>query len=113
MEDEAKRAPSALSYTSIVFLFLGFIKTFKPLQPFLTPYLIEEKQFTRDQVYNDIYPIWTYSYFAFLGVTSLLTSFVGYKSMIVLEAMLLLATYILIVFSPVEYSNARIPLLNG
>ena len=44
----------------------------KPSEPYLTPYLIVDKGFANDEVANEIYPLWTYSYLVF-SVVALLT----------------------------------------
>jgi hypothetical protein len=42
----------------------------QPSEPHLTSYLRHVKGFTDDQVNNDIYPVWTYAYFALMVVAT-------------------------------------------
>lgn len=37
-------------YATIILCCYGFFKEFKPSEPFLTPYLVDFKNFTKDQV---------------------------------------------------------------
>ncbi|XP_063976829.1 thiamine transporter 2-like [Diachasmimorpha longicaudata] len=63
----------------------GFLKEFRPGEPFVTDYLTSEfKNFTSKQVTEDIYPVGTYSYCASLILIFLLTDFLRYKPIIIL-----------------------------
>ena len=37
-------------YATVILLFYGFFKEFKPSEPFLTPFLTEVKNFTKNEV---------------------------------------------------------------
>ena len=56
--------------TCAILCLFGFLKDFKPSEPFLTPYLTEPQwvNITLDQAYQQVYPVWTYSYLAVLGI---------------------------------------------
>ncbi|CAB3398035.1 unnamed protein product [Caenorhabditis bovis] len=84
--------------TAILFMY-GTIKEFRPATPFLTPFLVSEfKNFTKPEVYSQIYPYWTYSYLAALVPMFILTDILRYKPIIILEAAGLVFTWILLVF---------------
>lgn len=104
--------------TSLLCLF-GFLKDFKPSEPFLTQYLIEPKyaNITLEEAYESVYPVWTYSYLFVLIFVFLLTGkqenpiiifavnpktfavdYVKYKPMIVFEGLAYIATWLLLVF---------------
>ncbi|XP_011301083.1 thiamine transporter 2 [Fopius arisanus] len=70
---------------SQILCMFGFLKEFRPGEPFITDYLTSEwKNFTSEQVTEDIYPVGTYSYCATLVVIFLLTDFLRYKPIIIL-----------------------------
>ena len=66
----------------------------------MTQYLIEPKwvNITLDQAYQDVYPVWTYSYLAVLVIVFLLTDYVKYKPMIIFQGLAFIATWSLLVF---------------
>ena len=67
--------------------FYGLFKELRPSEPYLTDYLVGEqyKNLTQEDVYNKVYPVWPYSYFALLIPVFLLTDLFRYKPVIVLE----------------------------
>lgn len=63
----------------------GCFKEFRPSESFVTDYLTGPwKNFTADEVNQQIYPVSTYSYLATLILVFLITDFVRYKPIIVL-----------------------------
>ncbi|XP_078787063.1 reduced folate transporter isoform X2 [Oryzias latipes] len=74
---------------SVFFLcFYGFMTALKPGEAFITPNLLSpEKNFTREQVTNEIMPVLTYSYMAVLVPTFLLTDLLRYKPVLILQAL--------------------------
>ncbi|KAK7893294.1 hypothetical protein WMY93_022446 [Mugilogobius chulae] len=74
---------------AVIFLCVfGFMSSIKPGEPFITPYLLsEEKNFTRVQVTNEITPVLTYSYMAMLVPAFLLTDFLRYKPVLVIQGL--------------------------
>lgn len=74
---------------SVIFLcFYGFMVQLKPGEPFITPYLLSvEKNFTREQVTNEITPVLSYSYMVVLVPVFLLTDYLRYKPVLVLQSM--------------------------
>ena len=75
----------------------GFFKEMKPSEPFMTPYLkAPPKNLTEEQLDNQIYPVWTYSYLVTLFVVFLITDLLRYKPIIITEGLAYLATRILL-----------------
>ena len=69
----------------------------------------EFKNLTEEAVYGDVYPVWSYSYFALLVPVFLLTDMVRYKPMIVLEALSLVATWAILLWAEgVAWMQGRI-----
>lgn len=78
----------------------GFFKEMKPSEPFLTPYLkAPPKNLTEEQLDNQIYPVWTYSYLVTLFVVFLVTDLLRYKPVIMSEGLAYLATRILLIWA--------------
>lgn len=78
--------PRAWKFAVIFLCFYGFMSSIKPGEPFITPYLLSvEKNFTREQVTNEITPVLTYSYMAVLVPAFLLTDFLRYKPVLVIQ----------------------------
>ena len=65
----------------------GFFKEIRPTEPYLIDYLTDPnyKNLTENQVYDEVYPVWPYSYFALLIPVFLLTDILRYKPIIVFE----------------------------
>ncbi|XP_056298690.1 thiamine transporter 1-like isoform X2 [Pseudoliparis swirei] len=71
----------------------GFLSTVKPMEPFLIMYMTgPDKNLTIEQVNNTIFPVWTYSYLAVLVPVFLLTDWLRYKPVVMLQAASLLVT---------------------
>lgn len=71
----------------------GFFSTVKPLEPFLIPFLNgPDKNLTSEQVNNTILPVWTYSYLAVLVPVFLLTDWLRYKPVVILQSIALFIT---------------------
>uniref|UniRef100_A0A914HM88 Folate transporter 1 n=1 Tax=Globodera rostochiensis TaxID=31243 RepID=A0A914HM88_GLORO len=78
----------------------GVLKKFRLGAPFLTPFLEAEefKNFTNAQVYGEIYTFWTYSNLLAMLPILVLTDLVRYKPILVLEAVSLVACWLLLVY---------------
>lgn len=64
----------------------GFMKEMRPSEAFLTLFLTGEwKNLTIGEVNNEIYPWWTYSYLIWLVPVFLLTDFLRYKPVLILD----------------------------
>ncbi|KAL6116309.1 slc19a3 [Pungitius sinensis] len=80
-------------YPTALLCIYGFFSTVKPLEPFLTLYLTgPDKNLTTEQVNNQIFPVWTYSYLSVLVPVFLLTDWLRYKPVVVFQAATLLVT---------------------
>ncbi|KAL4660178.1 folate transporter 1-like isoform X2 [Arapaima gigas] len=95
-QDDAETSPPAsvkwmprLQRWPVIFLcFYGFMVQLKPGEPFITPLLLsDEKNFTREQVTNEISPVLSYSYMAVLVPIFLLTDYLRYKPLLVLQSL--------------------------
>ncbi|KPP72427.1 folate transporter 1-like [Scleropages formosus] len=98
--DGDKPQPQALRrrWWSIVLLcFYGFVVQLKPGEPFITPFLLSsEKNFTREQVTNEINPVLSYSYMAVLVPVFLLTDYLRYKPVLVLQSLSHVSIWLLV-----------------
>ncbi|KAM8902339.1 thiamine transporter 1 isoform 1-T1 [Spinachia spinachia] len=80
-------------YPTALLCIYGFFSTVKPLEPFLTLYLTgPDKNLTTEQVNNQIFPVWTYSYLCVLVPVFLLTDWLRYKPVVVFQGATLLIT---------------------
>ncbi|XP_078060239.1 thiamine transporter 2-like [Mustelus asterias] len=87
-------------YPTVVLCTYGFFATMKPAEPFLTPYLVGPyKNFTIEQVTNQLFPIWTYSFLAMLIPVFLFTDYLQYKPIIITQGAALVIDYILLLFA--------------
>uniref|UniRef100_A0A672FBU8 Thiamine transporter 1-like n=1 Tax=Salarias fasciatus TaxID=181472 RepID=A0A672FBU8_SALFA len=88
-------------YPTAVLSLYGFFANCRVAEPFLTPYLIgPHKNISEEVVTNYLFPIWTYSYLAFLFPVFLLTDFLRYKPIITLQGLFLVTNYLLLCFAP-------------
>lgn len=85
--------------TGIICCF-GVFKDFRPSESYITAYLMapEWKNLTIEQVNNEIYPVWTYSYLTMLVVVLLLTDLLRYKIVIIFEALSYMTTWIILLW---------------
>ena len=67
----------------------------------MTPYLRNEKGIYAHDIYNYIYPTWTYSYLMFLCLLTPISEYSGYKFMVVLGRLAELTTRIILIFGNV------------
>ncbi|XP_029379009.1 thiamine transporter 1 isoform X2 [Echeneis naucrates] len=84
-------------YPTLLLCAYGFFSNLRPLEPFLTPYLLgPDQNLTESQVVGEIFPVWTYSYLLLLFPTFLATDYLRYKPVLVLQATSLVVTYVLL-----------------
>ncbi|XP_044211096.1 solute carrier family 19 member 3b isoform X1 [Thunnus albacares] len=96
-----KLKSSSWAYPTAVLSFYGFFANCRVAEPFLTPYLIgPHKNISEEVVTNYLFPIWTYSYLAFLFPVFLLTDFLRYKPLIMVQGLFLVTNYVLLCFAP-------------
>uniref|UniRef100_A0A668RKJ3 Solute carrier family 19 member 3b n=1 Tax=Oreochromis aureus TaxID=47969 RepID=A0A668RKJ3_OREAU len=106
---------SGWAYPTAILSLYGFFANCRVAEPFLTPYLIgPHKNISEEHLYeilfcgacgflqltNYLFPIWTYSYLAFLFPVFLLTDFLRYKPLIIVQGLFLITNYILLCFVP-------------
>lgn len=88
-----KMRPSGWRYPTTLLCMYGFFSTVKPLEPFLTPYMTgPDKNLTIEEVNNEIFPVWTYSYLCVLVPVFLLTDWLRYKPVVVFQGVVLFIT---------------------
>ncbi|XP_054884267.1 thiamine transporter 2 [Poeciliopsis prolifica] len=91
--ERVKRLSSDWRYPTTLLFVYGFFSTVKPLEPFLIPFLTgPDKNLTTEQVNNQIFPVWTYSYLSVLVPVFLLTDWLRYKPVVVFQCVMLLIT---------------------
>ncbi|KAM9469156.1 thiamine transporter 1 [Clarias gariepinus] len=77
----------------------GFFSSVKPLEPFLISYMTgPDKNLTIEQVANQIFPVWTYSYLAMLLPVFLLTDWLRYKPVIMVQCLALFSTNVMLLW---------------
>ncbi len=77
----------------------GLSKEVRPSEPYLTEYLTGYKGLDEDDVYQRVYPVWPYSYFALLVPVFLLTDLLRYKPVINVEGAAYVGTWALLLWA--------------
>ncbi|XP_006887474.1 PREDICTED: thiamine transporter 1 [Elephantulus edwardii] len=78
----------------------GFFASLRPSDPFLTPYLLgPDKNLTKREVFNEIYPVWTYSYLVLLLPVFLATDYLRYKPLVLLQGLSLIVTWFMLLYA--------------
>ncbi|XP_045653556.1 thiamine transporter 1 [Ursus americanus] len=78
----------------------GFFASLRPSEPFLTPYLLgPDKNLTEKEVFNEIYPVWTYSYLVLLFPVFLATDYLRYKPVVLLQGLSLIVTWFMLLYA--------------
>ncbi|CAL8307276.1 unnamed protein product [Merluccius merluccius] len=96
-EDSTQTSPQSWKWSVIYLCVYGFMASIKPGEPFITPNLLShEKNFTSEQVTNEINPVLSYSYTAALVPVFLLTDFLRYKPVLVLQGFSHVAIWLLL-----------------
>uniref|UniRef100_A0A8C3JUS6 Solute carrier family 19 member 1 n=1 Tax=Calidris pygmaea TaxID=425635 RepID=A0A8C3JUS6_9CHAR len=76
--------------------FYGFMTQIRPGESFITPYLLGAN-FTQTEVTNEIMPVLTYSYMAVLVPIFLLTDYLRYKPVLLLQSLSHISIWLLLV----------------
>uniref|UniRef100_A0A8C2HQQ0 Solute carrier family 19 member 2 n=1 Tax=Cyprinus carpio TaxID=7962 RepID=A0A8C2HQQ0_CYPCA len=85
-------------YPTILLCIYGFFSSHRPLEPFITPFLMgHDKNLTETEVVSEIYPFWTYSYLVLLFPVFLATDYLRYKPVLIVQAASFIVTYALLV----------------
>ncbi|KAK2831835.1 hypothetical protein Q7C36_016921 [Tachysurus vachellii] len=93
MGDVFRRWRSGWGFPTTLLCVYGFFSSVKPIEPFLIIYMTgPDKNLTMEQVANQIFPVWTYSYLAVLLPVFLLTDWLRYKPVIVIQCCALFLT---------------------
>ncbi|XP_062933042.1 thiamine transporter 2-like [Cynocephalus volans] len=86
-------------YPTVILCLFGFFSMMRPSEPFLIPYLSEpSKNLTSAEITNEILPVWTYSYLALLLPVFVVTDYVRYKPVIILQGISFIITWLLLLF---------------
>ncbi|KAJ1090302.1 hypothetical protein NDU88_003435 [Pleurodeles waltl] len=87
-------------FPTVILCINGFFAALRPSEPFLTPYLTSRsKNLTLDEVTNQIFPVWTYSYLALLFPVFLLTDYLRYKPVIILQAISFITAWLILLLA--------------
>ncbi|XP_055146831.1 thiamine transporter 2 isoform X3 [Symphalangus syndactylus] len=90
---------SSWIYPTVFLCLFGFFSMMRPSEPFLIPYLSgPDKNLTSAEITNEIFPIWTYSYLVLLLPVFVLTDYVRYKPVIILQGTSFIITWLLLLF---------------
>ena len=94
-------ATSDLKIPLLLLCLYGLFKEFRPSEPFLTEYLIDPRwvNLSKNDLYSNVYPVYTYATFALVLPVFLFTDYVRYKPIIVLEGISYIATWILLLWA--------------
>ncbi|XP_036714100.1 thiamine transporter 2 [Balaenoptera musculus] len=86
-------------YPTVILCLFGFFSMMRPSEPFLMLYLSgPDKNLTSEEITNEIFPVWTYSYLVLLLPVFILTDYVRYKPVIVLQGISFIITWLLLLF---------------
>ncbi|XP_056157295.1 reduced folate transporter [Lampris incognitus] len=93
------KEPNTWKWSVIFLCFYGFMASIKPGEPFITPNLLSlEKNFTTEQVTSEITPVMLYSYMAVLVPAFLLTDFLRYKPVLIIQGISQVAIWLTLLF---------------
>ncbi|XP_067844115.1 reduced folate transporter [Heptranchias perlo] len=98
-EKPLQQAEERWRFSVLYLCFYGFMAQIKPAESFITPYLLgPDKNFTREQVTNEITPVLSYSYMSVLVPVFLLTDYLRYKPVLILQSLSHIAIWLLLLF---------------
>ncbi|XP_048397866.2 thiamine transporter 2 [Stegostoma tigrinum] len=87
-------------YPTLLLCAFGLFSMMRPSEPFLTPYLIgPAKNLTAEQVTNEMFPVWTYSYLVMLFPVFVVTDYLRYKPIIVVQGLSYVITWLMLLFA--------------
>ncbi|XP_017769870.1 PREDICTED: folate transporter 1-like [Nicrophorus vespilloides] len=85
---------------SLLLCVFGFIKEFRPSEPFVYEYLIGPwRNITEDEVTQQVYPVGTYSYLVHLLIMFLITDILRYKPLIVILGLSGIAIWAMLIWT--------------
>ncbi|XP_040306739.1 thiamine transporter 2-like isoform X1 [Herpailurus yagouaroundi] len=86
-------------FPTVILCCFGFFSMMKPSEPFVVPYLAgPDKNISLSTITKEVFPIWTYSYLALLFPVFIVTDYVRYKPVIILQGISFVVTWLLLVF---------------
>ncbi|KAM6179016.1 thiamine transporter 2-like [Rhynchocyon petersi] len=86
-------------YPTVILCLFGFFSMMRISEPFLILYLSgPDKNLTSAEITNEILPVWTYSYLVLLLPVFILTDYVRYKPVIILQGISFIVTWLLLLF---------------
>ncbi|XP_007519372.1 thiamine transporter 2 [Erinaceus europaeus] len=86
-------------YPTVILCLFGFFSTMRPSEPFIIPYLTgPDKNLTNTEITNEIFPVWTYSYLVLLLPVFILTDYVRYKPVLILQGASSIVCWLLLLF---------------
>ncbi|KAK6484938.1 reduced folate transporter isoform X1 [Huso huso] len=95
--EEKKQKPQLWKWSVIFLCLYGFMAQLKPGESFITPLLLSlEKNFTREEVTNEITPVLSYSYMTVLVPVFLLTDYLRYKPVLILQSLSHISIWLLL-----------------
>lgn len=69
---------------SLLLCTFGLLREIRPSEPYISEFLLGEwRNITEEVLYQDVYPVGTYSYMALLVIIFLITDFLKYKPLII------------------------------
>ncbi|XP_059197233.1 thiamine transporter 2-like [Centropristis striata] len=85
---------------TVLLCIYGFCSMMRPIEPFLTEFLTggTYKNLTSEQVTRQVYPVWTYSSLFLLIPVLLVTDYLRYKPVIILQGFSYVTAFLLILF---------------
>ncbi|XP_072434591.1 reduced folate transporter [Chiloscyllium punctatum] len=100
LQKQQQQQPGECWRFSVLYLcFYGFMVQIKPAESFITPYLLgPDKNFTREQLTNEITPVLSYAYMSVLVPVFLLTDYLRYKPVLILQSLSHVAIWLLLLF---------------
>ncbi|XP_063789353.1 reduced folate transporter [Pseudophryne corroboree] len=79
--------------------FYGFMNQLRPGESFITPFLLSpERNFTKEQVTNEITPVLSYSYMVVLVPIFLLTDYLRYIPVLILQSLSHISVWLMLIF---------------
>ncbi|XP_062280839.1 thiamine transporter 2-like [Scomber scombrus] len=82
---------------TVLLCIYGFCSMMRPIEPFMTEFLTGTyKNLTTEQVTRQVYPVWTYSTLVLLIPVLLVTDYLRYKPVIILQGLTLVTSFLLV-----------------
>ncbi|XP_050933220.1 thiamine transporter 1 [Lates calcarifer] len=82
---------------TVLLCIYGFCSMMRPIEPFMTEFLTGTyKNLTTEQVTRQVYPVWTYSSLILLIPVLLVTDFLRYKPVIILQGLTYVTAFLLV-----------------